>query len=160
MASSDSNTFQVSLPAWAANVAVVRRVQEKEGLGGDEATTAQTTDPANKPGHKLLSHRYSSICDSHIYPNHLPTNEPLVLPAAFTAMAMLNILKPAAQLQIGQLFLELVNESKTTANRASVFHQVQYPSSLHATTGVVSFGAVSCYSELAQNRSKHKMLKD
>lgn len=80
--------------------------------------------PANKPGHKLSSHRYSDICNSHVYPNHLPANEPIVFPAAFTATAMLNILKPAARLQIGQLFLELVNESKTTANRASVFHQV------------------------------------
>lgn len=33
---------------WAANVAVVRRVEEKERLCGDEATTAQTTDSSQQ----------------------------------------------------------------------------------------------------------------
>lgn len=101
---------------WVANVAVVRRV-EKEGLCGDEATTPQTRfQPTNLDINYFLTDTLTFAI--------LSANEPVVFPPAFTAMAMLNILKPAARLQIGQLFLELINESKTTANRASVFHQV------------------------------------
>lgn len=85
-----SNIFQVSLPALGSK----RGCCEKGGgegrivWGWSHNSSDHRFQPTNLD--KLLSHRYSHICNSHIYPDDLRANEPVVFPAAFRAMAMLN----------------------------------------------------------------------